>query len=118
MTKDKFAVGVVLEGLCIAVDIVNDHDVFVAEARYLWEKHHLIGVHCLLKFVDANKYIPFAFMLGWGGSVRKYVQCLLFDGEYTLSLTTHVPLLCFFRLWEIACNICDVDQGPRIVIAP
>ncbi len=35
-----------------------------------------------------------------------------------MSLTAHVSLLCFFRLWEKACNICDVDQGPRIVIAP
>jgi hypothetical protein len=38
MTKDKFAASVVLEGLCpqrVAVDIVNDHDVFVDEARYL-----------------------------------------------------------------------------------
>ncbi len=50
-TKDEFAAGVVLEGLRpqrIAVDIVNDHDVFVAEAEYLREKPRLIKVHCLL----------------------------------------------------------------------
>ncbi len=56
-------------------------------------------------------------MWGWGRSVGKYVQCLLFGGLYALSLTAHVFLLCFFRLWEIACSICDVDQEPRIVIA-
>ncbi len=43
---------------------MNDHDVLVAKAEDLWETPRLIGVHCLLKFVDANKYIPFAFM--WG----------------------------------------------------
>ncbi len=37
--------------------------------------------------------------------------------QRTLSLNAHVSLLCFFRLWEIACDICDVDQGPRIGIA-
>jgi hypothetical protein len=76
--QDKFAAGVVLEGLHpqrVAVDIVNDHGVFVAKAGDLWEPPHLIGVHCLLKLVDANKYILFAFMWGWGGSVRKYVKC-------------------------------------------
>jgi hypothetical protein len=36
---------------------------------------------------------------------------------YALLLTAHVSLLCFFRLWEIPCDIHDVDQGPRIVIA-
>ncbi len=95
---------------------MNDHDVFIAKAGDLWEKPCLIGVHCFLKFVDANKYTPFAFMWGWGRSVRKYIQCLLFGEAYTLSLTMHVSLLHFFRLWEIVHNICDVDQGPRIVI--
>jgi hypothetical protein len=70
---------------------------------------HLIGVYCLLKFVDANKCILFAFMCGCGGSVRNYVNCFLFGGAYVLH---------FFRLREMACNICDVDQGPRVVIAP
>ncbi len=119
--QDKFAAGVVLEGLCqrrVAVDIVYDHDVFVAKAGDLWEPPCLIGVHCLFKLVDANKYILFAFMWGWGGSVRKYIKCFLFGGAYTLSLPTHVSLLHFFRLGEIACNICDVDQGPRVLIAP
>ena len=83
----------------------------------LWEKPRLIGVHCLLKFVDTNKYILFAFIWGWVGSVGQYVQCFCFGGAYTLSLTVHVSLLHFFRLKEIACNICDIDQGPRVVIA-
>ncbi len=81
-------------------------------------KPHLIGVHCLLKFIDANKYVPFAFMWGYGGSVRENVKCFLFGGAYALSLTVHVSLLHFFRLREIACNISDVDQGPRVVIDP
>ncbi len=78
----------------------------------------MIGVHCLLKFIDANKYIVFAFMWGYGGSVRESVEWFLFGGAYALLLTAHVSLLRFFRLGEIACNICDVDQGPRVVIAP
>ncbi len=57
-------------------------------------------------------------MWGWGKSLGKYVQCLLFGGAYALSLTVHVSLLCFFRLWKIFCNICNIDQGSRIVIAP
>jgi hypothetical protein len=97
---------------------VSDHDVFDAKAGDLWGMPHLIGVHCLLKFIDANKYIPFAFMWGWGGSVRKYVKCFLFGGAYALLLTAHVSLLRFFRLGEIACNIHDIDQGPRVVVAP
>ncbi len=63
--QDKFTASVVLEGLLpqrVAVNIVNDNDVFVAKAGDLWETPRLIGVHCLLKFVDANKYIPLAFM--------------------------------------------------------
>ncbi len=60
---------------------------------------------------------PFAFMWGWGRSVGKYIQCFLFGGAYALSLTMTVSLLRFSRLWEIECNICDIDQGPRIVIA-
>jgi hypothetical protein len=55
--KDKFTASVVLEGLHpqrVAVDIKNDHDVFVAKAGDLWKKSHLIGVHCLLKFEDVN----------------------------------------------------------------
>jgi hypothetical protein len=97
--QDKFAAGVVLEGLCpqrVAVKIMNDHDVFFAKAGDLWETPRLIGVNCFLKFVDANKYILFAFMWGWGGSVRKYAKCFLFGGAYTLSLTVHVSLLLFF----------------------
>jgi hypothetical protein len=50
--QDKFAAGVVLEGLRqrrVAANIMNDHDVFVAEAGDLWESPHLIGVHCLLR---------------------------------------------------------------------
>ncbi len=77
MGQDKFAAGVVLGGLCpqrVAVDIMNDHDVFVARAGDLREPPCLIRVHCLLKFVDVNKYILFAFMWGWGGSVRKYIK--------------------------------------------
>jgi hypothetical protein len=38
--QDKFAAGVVLEGLRpqrVAVNIINDHDVFVAKAGDLWE---------------------------------------------------------------------------------
>ncbi len=117
---DKFAAGVVLEGLGpqrVAVDIMNDHDVFVAKAGDLCETPHLIRVHCLLEFIDANKYIPFAFMWGWGGSLRKHIKCFLFGGAYALSLTNYVSLLRFFRLREIACNIRDVDQGPRVIIA-
>ncbi len=77
----------------------------------------MIGVHCLLKFVDANKYIPFAFMWGYVGSVRERIKWVLFGGAYALLLTAHVSLLRFFRLEEIVCNISDVDQGPRVVIA-
>jgi hypothetical protein len=112
MGKVTFAASVVLEGLCpqrIAVNIMNDHDAFVAKAENLWEMPHLIGVHCLLKFVGANEYIPFAFMWGWGGSVRNSIECFLFGGAYALSLTLHVSLLHFFRLREVACNIRDVD---------
>ncbi len=119
--QDKFAAGVVLEGLHpqrAVVDIVNDHDVFVAKAEDLWELPRLIRVHCLLKLVDENKYILFAFMSRWGGSVRKYVKCFSFGGAYTLLLPAHVSLLRFFRLGEIACNICDIDHWPRVVIAP
>ncbi len=102
----------------LLLTFMNDHDAFVAKAGDSWELPHLIGVHCLLKLVDANKYILFVFMWRWVGSVRKYVKCDLFGGAYTLSLPTHVFLLRFFRLWEIVCNICDVVKGPRVVIAP
>ncbi len=78
----------------------------------------LMGVNCLHKFVDADKYILLAFMWGWGGSVRKYVKWFLFGGVYALLLTAHVSLLRFIRLGEIVCNIRDVDQGLRVIIAP
>ncbi len=57
-------------------------------------------------------------MCGWGRSVGRYNQCRHFGGAYALSLSAHVPFLCFFRLWEIAGNIGDIDQGPRIAIDP
>jgi hypothetical protein len=58
-------------------------------------------------------------MWGWGRNVRRYDQCLLFGaGAYALSLSMHVSLLCFFRLWEIADDIGDIDQGSTIVLAP
>ncbi len=79
--QDKFNAGVVLEGLHplrVAVDIVNDLNVFVAKAKDFWKPPHLIGVHHLLKLVDANKYILFAFMWGWGGSVEKICQVFSF----------------------------------------
>jgi hypothetical protein len=57
-------------------------------------------------------------MWGYGRSVREHVEWFLFGGAYALSLTVHVSHLHFFRLWEIACDISDVDQGPRVVIAP
>ncbi len=57
-------------------------------------------------------------MWGYGGSVRERVKWFLFGVAYALLLTAHVSLLHFFRLWEIVCGICDVDQGPRVVIAP
>ncbi len=57
-------------------------------------------------------------MWGWVGSVRKYIKCFLFGGAYALSLSVHVSLLHFFRLGEIACNICDIYQGPSVAIAP
>ncbi len=96
---------------------MNGHDVFVAKAGDLWEMPCLIRVHCLLKFLGVDKNILPAFMWGWGGSVRKYIKWFLFGGACTLLLTAHVSLLSFFRLGEIACSICDVDQGPRVVIA-
>ncbi len=57
-------------------------------------------------------------MWGYGRSVRERIEWCLFGGAHALSLTVHVSLLHFFRLGEIACNICDVDQGPRVVIVP
>ena len=101
MAQDKFAPGVVLDGLHprrVSVNIVIDHDVLVAKARDLWETPRLIGVHCLLKFVDANKHTPFAFMWGYDGSVRESVEWFLFGGAYALLLTAYVSLLHFFRL--------------------
>jgi hypothetical protein len=91
---------------------MNDHYVLVAKAGDLKEMPHLIGVHCLLEFIDADKYIPFAFMWGYGRSVREQVEWFLFGGAYTLSLSVHVSLLHFFRFGEIGHDICDVDQGP------
>ncbi len=57
-------------------------------------------------------------MWGYGGSVRERVEWFLFGGANALLLTVHVSLLHFFRLGEIACDINDVDQGSRVVIAP
>ncbi len=91
---------------------MNDHDVLVAKAGDLRETPRLIGVQCILEVVDADKYIPFAFMWGYGRSVREHVEWFLFGGAYALSLTAHVSLLRFFRLGEIKRDICDVDQGP------
>ncbi len=51
-------------------------------------------------------------MWGHGRSVREHVEWFLLGGAYALSLTMHVSLLHFFRLGEIARDICDVDQGP------
>jgi hypothetical protein len=77
----------------------------------------LITEQCPLKFVDVKKYIPFAFMWGYGGNIRERVKWFVFGGAYTLSLTMHVSLLHFFRLREKVCDISDVNQGLRVVIA-
>jgi hypothetical protein len=85
MGQDKFAAGVVLEGLCprqIAVDIMNDHDVFVAKAGDLWEMTRLIGVHCLLKFVDANNI---SLLLSCGG--REGVSGNTLSGFFLVEFT-------------------------------
>ncbi len=60
---------------------------------------------------------PFCFHVGVWWECQGTHQLFFFGGAYALSLTVHVSLLYFFRLVEIACNICDVDQGPRVVIA-
>ncbi len=125
--KNKFAVGVVLEGLHprqVAIDIMENHDISVAEAQDSREKASLISVHHGLEVVVKNHDVPFANVRGglWGGFDGKRcdagVPLLLLGGTDTLALSLHVAFLGFLGFGEMAGDIFDVDQKPRVIVAP
>ena len=103
---------------------MENHDIPVAEARDSREKASLIGVLCGLEVVVKNHDVPFANVRGdlWGGFDGKRcdvgVPLLLLGGTDTLALSTHVAFLGFLLFEEMAGNIFDVDQRPRVIVAP
>ncbi len=58
----------------------------------------------------------------WGGFDGKRcdvgVPLLLLGGTDTLALSMHVAFLGFLLFEEMAGNIFDVDQRPRVIVAP
>ncbi len=98
-----------------------NHDIPVAEAQDSSKKVSLIGVYCGLEAVVKNHDAPFANVRGdlWGGFDGKRcdvgVPSLLLDGTDTLALSVHV--VGFLQFGEMAGDIFDVDQRPRVVVA-
>jgi hypothetical protein len=90
----KLSASVVLEALCpqqIAVDVVNDHDVLVAEARDMGEMPRLIGEHSVFKFIDPNQNILISFV---GGHRWCQIDRCHLGGAYSRPLTLDVLPFC------------------------
>ncbi len=68
--------------------------------------------------------VPFANVRGdlWGGfdgtRCDVDVPSLHLGGTDTLVLSAHVAFLSFLRFWEMPGNIFDIDQRPRVIVAP
>ncbi len=88
------------------------------------EKASLIGVHRGLEVLVKNHDVPFAYVRGdlWGGFDGKGcdvgIPLLLLGGTNTLALSAHVAFLGFLQFGEMAGDIFDVDQRPRVIVAP
>jgi hypothetical protein len=103
---------------------VENHDIPVAEAQDSREKASLIGVHREFEVVVENHDVPFANVRGdlWGEfdgtRCDVGVPSLCLGGTDTLALSAHVAFLGFLQFREITGNIFDVDQRPRVIVAP
>ena len=103
---------------------MENHDIPVAEARDSSEKASLISVHCGFEVLVKNHDVPFANVRGdlWGGfdgtRCDVGVPSLCLGGTDTLALSAHVAFLGFLRFGEMPGDIFDVDQRPRVIVAP
>ena len=83
----------------------------------------MIGVHRGLEVVVENHDVPFANVRGnlRGGFDGKRcdvgIPSLLLGGTDTLALSAHVAFLGFLQFGEMAGNIFDIDQRPRVIVA-
>ncbi len=79
-----------------------------------------------LRVVVKNHDVPFAIVRGdlclWGGFDGKKcdvsVPSLLLGGADTLALSAHVAFLSFLQFGQMVGNISDIDQQPRVIVAP
>ncbi len=96
----------------------------ITKAQNSREKTSLIGVHCGFEVVVKNRDVPFANVRGdlWGGfdgtRCDAGVPPLCLGGMDTLALSVHVAFLGFLRFGEMPGDIFDVDQRPRVIVAP
>ena len=103
---------------------MENHDITVAEARDSREIASLIAVHHGLEVVGENHDVPFVNVRGdlWGGfDGKRYdagIPSLCLGGTDTLALSAHVAILGFLRFGEMPGDIFDVDQRPRVIVAP
>ena len=121
LRQNKFAAGVVLEGFHprqVAVDVVENHD--IPEARDFRVKAGLIGVHRGLEVIVENHDVTFVNVRGGfnGNGHDVSIPSLLLGGTDTLALSAHVAFEGFLQFWEMVGDVLDVDQRPRVVVAP
>ena len=93
---------------------MENHDIPVAEARDSREKASLIGVHRGFEVVVRGDL--------WGGfdgtRCDVGIPLLCLGGTDTLALSAYVAFLGFLRFGETPGDIFDVDQRPRVIVAP
>ncbi len=130
--ENEFALAFILEGLTprgVGVQVVEDHDVAVAEAGDKGEMARLVRVHCVFQINNPDEDIMCNNVCSWCGVADRHCYvggiCVVdgtgginrVSGTDTLALSLHVTHLSFFRFRKILGNIFYVDEGPSAVVA-
>ncbi len=103
---------------------MENHGIPVAKAQDSREKASLIGVHHEFEVIVKNHDVLFANVTGdlWGGFSGTRcdvgVPLLCLGGTDALALSVHVAFLGFLQFGEMPGDIFDVDQRPRVIVAP
>ncbi len=130
--ENEFALAVILEGLApgvVGVNMVEDHDVAVAEAGDKGETARLVHVHCVLQINDPDEDVMCNNVCSWRGVADRYCYvggiCIVggtggidgASGSDALALSLHVTHLSFLRFRKILGNVFYIDEEPSAVVA-
>ncbi len=130
--KNEFALAFILEGLApggVGVNVVEDHDVAVAEAGDEGEMARLVHVHCVLQIDDPDEDIMCYNLCSWRRVADRYCYVReirivggtwginVASGTDALVLFLHVTHLSFLQFRKILGDVFYVDEGPSAVVA-